>query len=315
MKKYTSLISCLFLASTLYATNEISLKTLNNEKQKIGYAFGVIQAQSLNKSFPEFEKTFDITAFVNGIYDMLKTGKCKYDDAKLTKLMSLIRQKMVAKKEKKIALSFTNKSEISYAFACSGSKRIRPMLKGILDETALTQGLRDSLKNQTLLLKKSDIQKMMSKLKAEIAKNQAKTGTPKEAISALDKKNLKDGQDFLTKNKNQKGTVVLPNGLQYQIITKGTGKKPSISDKVEVHYKGSLIDGEVFDSSYKRGKPAIFGVTQVIKGWTDILQMMPVGSKWKVFIPYNLAYGERGSRPTILPFSTLIFDIELISIK
>lgn len=123
-----------------------------------------------------------------------------------------------------------------------------------------------------------------------------------------------EGRAFLAKNKQKEGVVELPSGLQYEIITEGNGPKPVASEKVRVHYHGTLIDGTVFDSSVERGEPAEFGVTQVIKGWVEALQLMPVGSKWKLYIPYDLAYGERGSPPMIAPYSTLVFEVELIAI-
>ena len=125
--------------------------------------------------------------------------------------------------------------------------------------------------------------------------------------------NKAKGQAFLDKNKTQAGVVTLPSGLQYSVIKEGTGEKATVNDRVKVHYSGTTIDGNEFDSSIKRGEPATFGVTQVIKGWTDVLQLMPVGSKWKVFIPENLAYGQQGP-PAIGPNQTLVFEIELLEI-
>jgi len=127
-------------------------------------------------------------------------------------------------------------------------------------------------------------------------------------------KNKKEGESFLAANKKKEGIVTTPSGLQYQVMTKGTGKIPGSNDTVSCHYRGTLISGEEFDSSYKRSEPQSFPVTGVIKGWTEALLMMPVGSKWKLFIPSELAYGERG-RPSIPPNSALLFDIELLAIK
>ena len=127
-------------------------------------------------------------------------------------------------------------------------------------------------------------------------------------------KNKKEGEEFLRENKKKEGIVTTPSGLQYQVVTKGTGKLPGSNDTVVCHYRGSLINGTEFDSSYKRSEPTSFPVTGVIKGWTEALLMMPVGSKWKLFIPSELAYGERGQR-NIPPNSALLFDIELVSIK
>lgn len=123
------------------------------------------------------------------------------------------------------------------------------------------------------------------------------------------------GEQFLAANKEKAGVITLADGMQYEILKAGDGAKPSATDKVLVHYHGTLIDGTVFDSSVKRGQPISFGLNQVIAGWTEILQLMPVGSKWRVYIPYNLAYGDRAAGPEIKPFSTLIFEIELLGIN
>lgn len=127
--------------------------------------------------------------------------------------------------------------------------------------------------------------------------------------------NLEKGQKFLEENKNKESVVTLPSGLQYEILTEGSGPKPKATDKVRCHYHGTLIDGTVFDSSVQRGQPAVFGVNQVIKGWVEALQLMPVGSKWRLYIPSDLAYGESGSGNSIQPNSALIFDVELLGIE
>jgi FKBP-type peptidyl-prolyl cis-trans isomerase FklB len=123
------------------------------------------------------------------------------------------------------------------------------------------------------------------------------------------------GAAFLAENKAKEGVVTLPSGLQYKILTAGTGPKPSATDVVICNYRGTLLDGKEFDSSYKRGQPASFPVNQVIKGWTEALQLMPVGSKWQLFIPSELAYRDRGAGADIGPGATLIFEVELISIQ
>jgi FKBP-type peptidyl-prolyl cis-trans isomerase FklB len=125
--------------------------------------------------------------------------------------------------------------------------------------------------------------------------------------------NLKAGQDFLETNKTRPGVVALPSGLQYEILTEGSGPKPAASSKVTCHYHGTLINGAVFDSSVRRGQPATFPLNAVIKGWTEGLQLMPTGSKWRFFIPPHLAYGDRQVSAEIGPNSTLIFDVELLS--
>ena len=135
---------------------------------------------------------------------------------------------------------------------------------------------------------------------------------------ALEKKyadNKAAGEKFLAENKTKEGVVTTPSGLQYKVITKGTGAIPADTSKVKVNYKGTLIDGTEFDSSYKRKEPATFRANQVIKGWTEALTMMPVGSKWELYIPQDLAYGARETGGQIKPFSTLIFEVELVGIE
>ena len=126
---------------------------------------------------------------------------------------------------------------------------------------------------------------------------------------------VEEGRKFLAENSKKENVVTLESGLQYEVIKTGEGAKPTLNDQVTTHYHGTLIDGTVFDSSVERGEPASFPVSGVIKGWTEALQLMSVGSKWRLFVPYDLAYGERGAGPKIGPFTTLIFEVELISIN
>lgn len=136
-----------------------------------------------------------------------------------------------------------------------------------------------------------------------------------DLANKINEKNIQAGKDFLAKNKEQEGVVELASGLQYQILTSGAGKSPSITNRVKCHYTGMLLDGTVFDSSVQRGEPAEFGVNQVIAGWTEALQLMKEGDKWRLFIPSDMAYGARGAGNSIPPHATLIFDVELIEVK
>lgn len=124
-----------------------------------------------------------------------------------------------------------------------------------------------------------------------------------------------EGENFLAENAKKDGVVTLPSGLQYQVLREGNGRKPKATDQVECHYEGTLINGQIFDSSYRRGETATFGLNQVIAGWTEGLQLMQEGAKYRFFIPYNLAYGERGAGQSIPPYAALIFDVELIKVK
>ena len=135
-----------------------------------------------------------------------------------------------------------------------------------------------------------------------------------ELEAKMNAENIEKGKNFLVENAKKEGIITLPSGLQYEVLAEGNGKKPSATDKVKCHYEGTLIDGTLFDSSIKRGQPAVFGVNQVIKGWVEALQLMTEGSKWRLFIPSELGYGAQGAGEMIPPHSTLIFEVELIEV-
>jgi FKBP-type peptidyl-prolyl cis-trans isomerase FklB len=174
------------------------------------------------------------------------------------------------------------------------------------------QGISD-INNQLVLKALSDA-KVDKPLLNETQVNNCIVGYMQNARSAKAGPNKKAGLAFLAENKKKAGVVTLPSGLQYQVLKEGTGPKPTIDEQVKVHYHGTLIDGTVFDSSVDRGQPITLGLKNVIPGWTEALQLMPVGSKWKLFIPSDLAYGDNPAGPTIKEGSTLIFDVELIEI-
>lgn len=177
-----------------------------------------------------------------------------------------------------------------------------------LNPDVFVKGVRDALTGAQSALTDEEISKTLGELqKSLVAKRQAEQKETGE-------KNLTAGKAFLDENAKKPGVVTLPSGLQYLVIKEGTGAKPKGTDTVKVHYKGTLTDGTEFDSSYQRGEPAEFRVDQVIKGWTEGLQLMKEGSKWQLFIPAALAYGDRGTGP-IAPNSTLIFDVELLGIE
>lgn len=178
-----------------------------------------------------------------------------------------------------------------------------------VDQETLSKGIKDGLSGSTPVMTKEEMQQTLMGLQKEMIAKQA------ERMKTLAEKNKKEGDAFLAENKSKEGIKTLPSGLQYKIITEGTGAKPKLTDVVTVHYRGTLIDGTEFDSSFKRGQPATFPVNGVIPGWTEALQLMPAGSKWQLFIPSNLAYGERGAGQTIGPNATLIFDVELLAVK
>ncbi|MFR9166087.1 MAG: FKBP-type peptidyl-prolyl cis-trans isomerase [Dysgonomonas sp.] len=191
--------------------------------------------------------------------------------------------------------------KISYALGLSiGNNFLSSGIKK-LDINDFSKGLNDVLNDVTLSMTYDEAKQVINDFFVKLQEEKLEI-------------NKKAGKEFLEINKNKAGVVTLPDGLQYMILKKGDGAVPKLTDQVTVHYQGTLIDGTIFDNSIQRGTPATFGVNQVIKGWTEALQLMPVGSKWRLFIPSDLAYGESGAGQHIEPNSTLIFDVELLDI-
>ncbi len=207
---------------------------------------------------------------------------------------------------------------VSYAIGMNTGLRMKtdPMAKD-LDVDLYILGYLNSIKSTNLLLdtKASEniVRKYFQKKQAEIRSQQEEEGKKKSEVEYADFK--KKNEQFLEENKSKKGIITTVSGLQYQILREGIGESPKATDKVKVHYHGTVIDGTVFDSSVERKQPAEFGVSQVIKGWVEGLQLMKIGAKYKFFIPQELAYGFQGRMPKIKPFSMLIFEVELIEIK
>ncbi len=205
----------------------------------------------------------------------------------------------------------TQKEKASYAIGLNIGTSVGKSLQKdsvAVDPNIVARGLKDGLTGAKPLLTEDEVKATMTALSADVKKRQeAKMLQAGEA-------NKKVGDAFLAANKTKEGVVTLPSGLQYKILTAGKGPKPTASDSVVCNYKGTFIDNTEFDSSYKSGKPVTFPVSGVIKGWTEALQLMPVGSKWQLFIPSDLAYGPQG-RGGIPPSTTLVFEVELVSIE
>ena len=202
----------------------------------------------------------------------------------------------------------TQKEKASYALGMKIGGDLRKQgVNAAVDPALTARGLRDALAGNKALMTEDEEKAVLMQLQTEL---RGKQQALQHAASAPARK---DGDAFLAANKGKEGVVTLPSGLQYKILTAGTGPKPTAADTGTCNYRGTLIDGTEFDSSYKRGQPASFSVGGVIKGWTEALQLMPVGSKWQLFIPTDLAYGDPG-RPGIPPGATLIFEVELLSI-
>jgi FKBP-type peptidyl-prolyl cis-trans isomerase FklB len=202
----------------------------------------------------------------------------------------------------------TQKEKLSYAIGMEMGKGVKS--QGLdVDPAIMTQGLNDAISGGKSLMSEDELRQVISSLQQEIRQKQMQA---QEAAAA---ENKAKGDAFLAEHGKKEGVVVLPDGLQYKILAAGQGKKPAETDTVLCNYKGSFLDGTEFDSSAKAGKPVPFEVKNVIPGFKEVLQLMPVGSKWQVVVPSNLAYGERGAGGVIGPNSTLVFEIELVSIQ
>ena len=202
----------------------------------------------------------------------------------------------------------TDKEKLSYSIGMDiGGNLKRQSVE--VDPDLLAKGLKDSYGGGKTVLTEEESRKTITDFQKTLMAKQAET------MKKLSEKNKADGEKFLAENAKKEGVKTLPSGLQYKEIAPGTGKSPKATDTVTTHYKGTLIDGTEFDSSHKRGQPATFLVSGVIPGWTEALQLMKEGGKWQLFVPSNLAYGERGAGREIGPNATLIFEVELISVK
>lgn len=200
------------------------------------------------------------------------------------------------------------KDKVSYSIGMNIGNNLKKQSIDV-NPDVLAQGIKDALSGSKALMTEQEVNETIMAFQKEMAAKQI------ERLKELGEKNKKEGEAFLAENKKKEGIITLPSGLQYKVINEGTGETPGLTDTVTVNYRGTLIDGTEFDSSYRRGQPATFPVNAVIAGWTEALQLMKVGSKWQLFIPSDLAYGERGAGRDIDPNATLIFDVELLSIK
>ena len=199
--------------------------------------------------------------------------------------------------------------KLSYALGIGIGSQLAGMGAKELNIDDFAQAIKDVISGAGLNVDNAEAQTLVQNFfQEQEAKQQAAAAEAGKAAKAA-------GEAFLAENAKKDGVVTLPSGLQYQVLKEGNGKKPSATDQVVCHYEGTLIDGTVFDSSYKRNEPATFGLNQVIAGWTEGVQLMSEGAKYRFFIPYNLAYGERGAGAQIPPFAALVFDVELIQVK
>jgi FKBP-type peptidyl-prolyl cis-trans isomerase FklB len=298
---------------------------LRTEKDKMNYGIGV----TIGKDFKMRRMEVDIDVVVKGLKDELTGRKLLLSDDEVDKTMTAYRHalrqkkmpngKMAAMDNKKEGEDFlaenkkqepaelkTEKDKVSYSLGVTIGKSFK--MRGMeVDVDEVVKGLKDELTGRKLLLNDDELRKAKTTSQHELRPKQMPT-SKKAAME-----NKKEGEDFLAENKKKKGVVTLPSGLQYQILKAGKGRKPVTADTVEVSYRGTFVNGEEIDSS--GSETLTFKLDEVIPGWQEALQLMPVGSKWRIVLPSDLAYGERDLGPSMKPNSTLIFEVELVAIK
>jgi FKBP-type peptidyl-prolyl cis-trans isomerase FklB len=213
-----------------------------------------------------------------------------------------------AAKSSSVVVLKTQKDKISYAVGMNVGTNLKKQSVEV-DPAIVVKGMQDAIAGNKPLLTDEETRAVLMQLQEEDRQKQAAKAQSEGSA------NKTEGEAFLAANKTKEGVMTTPSGLQYKILKAGTGPKPAATDTVVCNYRGTLLNGTEFDSSYKRGQPLTFPVNGVIKGWTEALQLMPVGSKWQLFIPAQLAYGERGAGADIGPNATLIFEVELVSIQ
>ncbi len=323
------LLAVLMVSCGGASTPKTSLKT---SVDSVSYAYGVTMA---DQGLSQFLEQAGVLLNSSGIEYEYQTkiassdsiGKIALQSEMQTKIDSIKKLNVPRLNEfikgMKEAINFNAESPYAHGLSIGVqfSQQLIPQFNKMLygedsDQKAnndqLLAGLISTLKNQELAINKMDANSLVQ---AEIEKAQeAQRQLQEEDLKLQHKDEIAEGDAYLSENAEREGVVTLPSGLQYEILTEGKGAIPTKSDRVKVHYHGTLIDGTVFDSSVDRGEPAVFGVTQVIPGWTEALQLMPVGSKWRLYVPYDLAYGS-DDRGEIKPFSNLIFDVELLGIE
>ena len=282
-----SVLAAGLVAMGLTSCNKKSGAALADGVDSLSYAFGVLNGTDLAMGLKQYPKKVDIDQFIRGMQSTVNSDSAKFS------------------------------YEFGAAIGSNMKQQIEQMGKqGIeMNKEEILSALFATLKEDSTLISRAQAEEVFRNGMQAIQLKKQKEEAEKLANTPEAKKNKADGEAFLAKKAKEAGVQKTASGLLYKVIKEGKGEKPVENDKVTVSYKGTLIDGTEFDSSYKRNEPATFRANQVIKGWTEALTMMPVGSKWELYIPQDLAYGARESGGQIKPFSTLIFEVELLSIE
>lgn len=295
-------IAAMATAATVSAQDK---KTLDSERDKVGYMIGLDVGRSIAPVGPDL----DWVAFDKAIRNAFDGGKPLLSEAETKSVAQTLMQRIAARNGQAPAgaqLPALAKDKVGYLVGSDVGRSLTP-IKAEFDLATLLQGARTALANGKSLLADAEANALREAFSKRLEAKMA------AEASAAAEKNRAEGAAFLAKNKQVKGVFTTPSGLQYMILRQGTGPRPKPSEKVKVNYHGTLLDGSVFDSSYDRGQPAEFALNQVIPGWTEGVGMMPVGGKYRFWIPGELAYGAKGP-PSIGPNATLVFDVELMEV-
>lgn len=304
MRGATALLAIVAMSTSATAAAQ-DKTSLDTERDKIGYMIGLDVGRSIAPVSPDL----DWVAFEKAIRNAFVGGKPLLDEAQAKAVGQTLMQRIAARNGQAPAGAqppALAKDKVGYLVGSDVGRSLAP-IKAEFDLPTLLQGARAAIGGGKSLLPEAEATALRDSFSKRLQARMA------EEASKAAEKNRAEGTAFLAKNKQVKGVFVTPSGLQYMILRQGTGPRPKPAERVKVNYHGTLLDGSVFDSSVDRGQPAEFALNQVIPGWTEGVGMMPVGGKYRFWIPSNLAYGEKGP-PGIGPNATLVFDVELLQV-
>lgn len=301
MKGFVRGAAALLLVAAL-AANAQDKQVLNTEREKVSYMVGMDVANSVAPVGPDM----DVAAFERAVRNAFEGGKPLIDEATAKKTGDQLMARINARKTPGANAPEVSKENVGLLVGTDVGRSLVPV-KEEIDLPTMMQALRTSMAKGKLLLTDEEARAIGT------AFSERQRGRMEKEAKTRADRNKQEGADFLAKNRTQKGVFATATGLQYMVLRQGAGLRPRATDTVRVNYEGKLLDGTVFDSSYERGQPAEFALSQVIPGWTEGLMLMPVGGKYRFFIPAELAYGERGPQE-IGPNATLQFDVELLDI-
>lgn len=302
---------CALLVSLLLFACEAEKKELATEDERNSYSFGYTIGKDVVRGLERLSLNLDADAYCKGVKEAASGGGTLYTRDEIEQTLRAFKEEQEAPDNEKLNYS------LGYAMAREVVEGLRRSGGLEVDPNAFSLGIRDRILKTEPRMPDDEIEAAMNALREEMLEQQRaqqKSRSARPNIGEMAMKNKEEGRRFLAENRTKTGVVELPSGLQYKITREGSGKSPSAADKVTVHYRGTLLDGNEFDSSIKRGKPATFPLNQVIRGWTEGLQLMKEGAKYTFYIPSDLAYGDRPNA-RIPPGSTLIFEVELLKVN